>query len=47
MLKQPTILYTKANQSELLLWGLPWQTTAPEVVLFLLSKGFLAREQDV
>ena len=44
---QPTILYTKAIQSELLLRGLPWKATVPEVVLLLLSKGVLAREQDV
>ena len=44
---QPTILYAEAIQSELLLRGLPWKATVPEVVLLLLSKGFLAREQDV
>ena len=44
---QPTILYTEAVHSELLLSGLPWKSTVPEVVLLLLSKGFLAREQDV
>ena len=43
---QPTILYTEAIHSELLLRGLPWKSTVPEVVLLLLSKGFLVREQD-
>ena len=43
----PTILYTETVQSELLLRGLPWKATIPEVVLLLLSKGFLVREADV
>ena len=47
MFVQPIILYTEATRSELLLRGLPWKATVPEVVLLLLIKGFLAGEQDV
>ena len=43
----PPILYTQAQQSELLLRGLPWTATVPEVRLFLLSQGFQANEGDI
>ena len=43
----PTIIYSESVQSELLLRGLPWKATVPEVILLLLSKGFLVREVDV
>ena len=43
----PPILYTELQQSELLLRGLPWRATVPEVVLFLLGAGFQANEGDV
>jgi hypothetical protein len=44
---QPLLVYTETQQHELLLRGLPWRATAPEVVLFLLSHGFQAHENDV
>ena len=47
MLTQPVTLCTSTEQAELLLRGLPWKATIPEVVLLLLSKGFLVREVDV
>jgi len=43
----PTIIYSESDQSELLLRGLPWKATVPEVVLLLLTKRFLVREDDV
>ena len=41
------VLYTEQHQSELLLRGLPFSATIPEITLFLLSLGHLAQESDV
>jgi hypothetical protein len=41
------IAYTETHQTELLLRGLPWKATIPELVLFLLAQGFQASEADV
>ena len=46
LLPQP-VLYTEVQQSELLLRGLPWKATPPEVALFLLSCGFQVNEGDI
>ena len=46
MLPQP-VLYTEVQQSELLLRGLPWKATPPEVALFLLGCGFQVNEGDI
>ena len=43
----PPIVYTETLHAELLLRGLPWSATVPEVLLFLLSHGFQANEGDV
>jgi hypothetical protein len=47
MLTPPPIVYTETLHAELLLRGLPWSATVPEVVLFLLSHGFQCNEGDV
>ena len=41
------VLYTEVRQTELLLRGLPWKATPPEVALFLLSCGFQVSEGDI
>ena len=41
------VLYTEVQQTELLLRGLPWKATPPEVARFLLSCGFQASEGDI
>ena len=41
------VLYTEVQQTELLLRGLPWKATPPEVALFLLSCGFQVSEGDI
>ena len=46
MLPQP-VLYQEVQQSELLLRGLPWKATPPEVALFLLGCGFQVNEGDI
>ena len=46
MLPQP-VIYTEVQQSELLLRGLPWKATPPEVALFLLSCGVQVSEGDI
>ena len=46
MLPQP-VLYTEVQQSELLLRGIPWKATPPEVALFLLGAGFHVNEGDI
>ena len=42
-----SVLYTEILQSELLLRGLPWKATPPEVALFLLGVGFQVNEGDI
>ena len=46
MLPQP-VLYTEIQLSELLLRGLPWKATPPEVAPFLLGAGFQVNEGDI
>jgi hypothetical protein len=46
-LAQPPVVYTESVHAELLLRGLPWKATVPEVCLFLLSHGFQCNEGDV
>ena len=46
LLPQP-VLYTEVHQTELLLRGLPWKATPPEVALFLLGCGFQVNEGDI
>jgi hypothetical protein len=47
MLAQPPIVYTETLHAELLLRGLPWSATVPEVCLFLLCHDFQCNEGDV
>ena len=46
LLPQP-VLYAEVQQSELLLRGLPWKATPPEVALLLLGCGFQVNEGDI
>ena len=47
LLPPAPVLYTEVRQTELLLRGLPWKATPPEVALFLLSCGFQVSEGDI